>query len=94
MALCLTNDHQEFDHRYLFFPTVTQFILEQQDLKLKKNSKSRKKRKQNTDEEEGSCLVHLFFFTQRLLDPQHLKELICSTEHTRSERKFKRCFST
>ncbi|KAF7655297.1 hypothetical protein LDENG_00057970 [Lucifuga dentata] len=32
---------------------VTQFILEQQDLKLKKNSKSRKKRKQNTDEEEG-----------------------------------------
>ncbi|XP_057701877.1 rho GTPase-activating protein 39 isoform X1 [Corythoichthys intestinalis] len=32
---------------------LTQFILEQQDLKLKKNSKSRKKRKQNTDEEEG-----------------------------------------
>ncbi|XP_013988790.2 rho GTPase-activating protein 39 isoform X1 [Salmo salar] len=30
---------------------VTQFILEQQDMKLKKNSKSRKKRKQNTDEE-------------------------------------------
>ncbi|KAF7208844.1 rho GTPase-activating protein 39 isoform X1 [Nothobranchius furzeri] len=32
---------------------VTHFILEQQELKLKKNSKSRKKRKQNTDEEEG-----------------------------------------
>ncbi|XP_034389038.1 rho GTPase-activating protein 39 isoform X1 [Cyclopterus lumpus] len=32
---------------------VTQFILEQQDLKLKKNSKSRKKRKQSTDEDEG-----------------------------------------
>ncbi|XP_071227249.1 rho GTPase-activating protein 39-like isoform X1 [Salvelinus alpinus] len=30
---------------------VTQFILEQQEMKLKKNSKSRKKRKQNTDEE-------------------------------------------
>ncbi|XP_041743669.2 rho GTPase-activating protein 39-like isoform X1 [Coregonus clupeaformis] len=30
---------------------VTQFILDQQDMKLKKNSKSRKKRKQNTDEE-------------------------------------------
>ncbi|XP_051933170.1 rho GTPase-activating protein 39 isoform X2 [Hippocampus zosterae] len=32
---------------------VTQFILEQQEMKLKKNSKSMKKRKQNTDEEEG-----------------------------------------
>ncbi|XP_027859391.1 rho GTPase-activating protein 39 isoform X1 [Xiphophorus couchianus] len=32
---------------------VTQFILEQQEIKLKKNSKSRKKRKQNTEEEEG-----------------------------------------
>lgn len=32
---------------------VTQFILEQQELKLKKNSKSRKKRKQNTDVEEA-----------------------------------------
>ncbi|KAK5872957.1 hypothetical protein PBY51_013611 [Eleginops maclovinus] len=32
---------------------VTQFILDQQELKLKKNSKSRKKRKQNTDDEEG-----------------------------------------
>ncbi|XP_077581846.1 rho GTPase-activating protein 39 isoform X2 [Stigmatopora nigra] len=32
---------------------LTQFILEQQDLKLKKNSKSRKKRKQNSEEEEG-----------------------------------------
>ncbi|XP_068598496.1 rho GTPase-activating protein 39 [Brachionichthys hirsutus] len=32
---------------------VTQFILDQQELKLKKNSKSRKKRKQNSDEEEG-----------------------------------------
>ncbi|XP_034023144.1 rho GTPase-activating protein 39 isoform X2 [Thalassophryne amazonica] len=32
---------------------LTQFILEQQELKLKKNSKSRKKRKQNTEEEEG-----------------------------------------
>ncbi|XP_029989606.1 rho GTPase-activating protein 39 isoform X3 [Sphaeramia orbicularis] len=32
---------------------VTQFILEQQEMKLKKNSKSRKKRKQNTEEEEG-----------------------------------------
>ncbi|XP_042180246.1 rho GTPase-activating protein 39 isoform X5 [Oncorhynchus tshawytscha] len=30
---------------------VAQFILDQQDMKLKKNSKSRKKRKQNTDEE-------------------------------------------
>lgn len=37
--------------------TVTQFILEQQELKLKKNSKSRKKRKQNTDEEEGNLHV-------------------------------------
>ncbi|XP_062252115.1 rho GTPase-activating protein 39 isoform X2 [Platichthys flesus] len=32
---------------------LTQFIMEQQELKLKKNSKSRKKRKQSTDEEEG-----------------------------------------
>ncbi|XP_030231673.1 rho GTPase-activating protein 39 isoform X1 [Gadus morhua] len=32
---------------------VTQFILEQQELKLKKNSKSRKKRKQNSEDEEG-----------------------------------------
>ncbi|XP_063767230.1 rho GTPase-activating protein 39 isoform X2 [Eleginops maclovinus] len=32
---------------------LTQFILDQQELKLKKNSKSRKKRKQNTDDEEG-----------------------------------------
>ncbi|KAG7275975.1 hypothetical protein CRUP_028532 [Coryphaenoides rupestris] len=32
---------------------LTQFILEQQELKLKKNSKSRKKRKQNADDEEG-----------------------------------------
>uniref|UniRef100_A0A3B5Q7F0 Rho GTPase-activating protein 39 n=1 Tax=Xiphophorus maculatus TaxID=8083 RepID=A0A3B5Q7F0_XIPMA len=32
---------------------LTQFILEQQEIKLKKNSKSRKKRKQNTEEEEG-----------------------------------------
>ncbi|KAL0978597.1 hypothetical protein UPYG_G00172730 [Umbra pygmaea] len=32
---------------------VAQFILDQQDMKMKKNSKSRKKRKQNTDEEEG-----------------------------------------
>ncbi|XP_054639660.1 rho GTPase-activating protein 39 isoform X1 [Dunckerocampus dactyliophorus] len=32
---------------------VTQFILEQQEVKLKKNSKSRKKRKQNTEDEEG-----------------------------------------
>uniref|UniRef100_A0A8C7CKT4 Rho GTPase-activating protein 39 n=1 Tax=Oncorhynchus kisutch TaxID=8019 RepID=A0A8C7CKT4_ONCKI len=30
---------------------LAQFILDQQDMKLKKNSKSRKKRKQNTDEE-------------------------------------------
>ncbi|CAL8337372.1 unnamed protein product [Merluccius merluccius] len=32
---------------------LTQFILEQQELKLKKNSKSRKKRKQNSEDEEG-----------------------------------------
>ncbi|XP_061584053.1 rho GTPase-activating protein 39 isoform X2 [Cololabis saira] len=32
---------------------LTQFILEQQEMKMKKNSKSRKKRKQNSDEEEG-----------------------------------------
>ncbi|XP_056130345.1 rho GTPase-activating protein 39 isoform X2 [Lampris incognitus] len=32
---------------------LTQFILEQQELKMKKNSKSRKKRKQNTEEDEG-----------------------------------------
>ncbi|KAM3877975.1 rho GTPase-activating protein 39 [Diretmus argenteus] len=32
---------------------LSQFILEQQELKLKKNSKSRKKRKQNTEDEEG-----------------------------------------
>lgn len=36
---------------------MTQFILEQQELKLKKISKSRKKRKQNTEEDEGKCLV-------------------------------------
>ncbi|TNN25000.1 Rho GTPase-activating protein 39 [Liparis tanakae] len=36
---------------------LTQFILEQQELKLKKNSKSRKKRKQSTDEDEGKSLV-------------------------------------
>ncbi|XP_028302419.1 rho GTPase-activating protein 39 isoform X2 [Gouania willdenowi] len=32
---------------------LTQFILEQQELKLKKNSKCRKKRKQSTEEEDG-----------------------------------------
>lgn len=37
---------------------MTQFILEQQELKLKKNSKSRKKRKQNSDEEEGKSFIY------------------------------------
>ncbi|XP_033977644.1 rho GTPase-activating protein 39 isoform X2 [Trematomus bernacchii] len=32
---------------------LTQFILDQQELNVKKNSKSRKKRKQNSDDEEG-----------------------------------------
>lgn len=32
---------------------VTQFILDQQELNVKKHSKSRKKRKQNSDDEEG-----------------------------------------
>lgn len=45
---------------------VTQFILEQQELKLKKNSKSRKKRKQNTEEEEGT------FFLFMSLSVQHI----------------------
>lgn len=53
-----------FSHRTLltfaiFCSTVTQFILEQQELKLKKNSKSRKKRKQNTEEEDGKIIFHL-----------------------------------
>ncbi|XP_051270180.1 rho GTPase-activating protein 39 isoform X1 [Dicentrarchus labrax] len=46
---------------------VTQFILEQQELKLKKNSKSRKKRKQNTDEEEGLPISTYAKFCHRKL---------------------------
>lgn len=46
----------------IFCFIVTEFILEQQELKLKKNSKSRKKRKQNTDEEEGKSCSCLFIF--------------------------------
>lgn len=39
---------------FCVFVAVTQYILDQQDIK-KKNSKSRKKRKQNSEEEtEGS----------------------------------------
>ncbi|CAL9704313.1 unnamed protein product [Knipowitschia caucasica] len=39
---------------------VTQFILDQQDLKLKKNSKSRKKRKQSTDEEDEGLAISTY----------------------------------
>ncbi|XP_063330756.1 rho GTPase-activating protein 39 isoform X1 [Pelmatolapia mariae] len=46
---------------------VTQFILEQQELKLKKNSKSRKKRKQNTEEEEGLPISTYAKFCHRKL---------------------------
>ncbi|KAJ7999035.1 hypothetical protein DPEC_G00211210 [Dallia pectoralis] len=46
---------------------VTQFILDQQDMKLKKNSKSRKKRKQNTDEEEGLPISTYAKFCHRKL---------------------------
>ncbi|XP_028261922.1 rho GTPase-activating protein 39 isoform X2 [Parambassis ranga] len=46
---------------------MTQFILEQQELKLKKNSKSRKKRKQNTDEEEGLPISTYAKFCHRKL---------------------------
>uniref|UniRef100_A0A3B4ZN40 Rho GTPase-activating protein 39-like n=1 Tax=Stegastes partitus TaxID=144197 RepID=A0A3B4ZN40_9TELE len=46
---------------------LTQFILEQQELKLKKNSKSRKKRKQNTDEDEGLPISTYAKFCHRKL---------------------------
>lgn len=46
---------------------VTQFILEQQELKLKKNSKSRKKRKQNSDDEEGKTFVHILALQSKIL---------------------------
>ncbi|XP_041816448.1 rho GTPase-activating protein 39 isoform X1 [Chelmon rostratus] len=46
---------------------VTHFILEQQDLKMKKNSKSRKKRKQNTEEEEGLPISTYAKFCHRKL---------------------------
>lgn len=46
---------------------MTQFILEQQELKLKKNSKSRKKRKQNTEEEEGLPISTYAKFCHRKL---------------------------
>ncbi|XP_019123929.2 rho GTPase-activating protein 39 isoform X2 [Larimichthys crocea] len=46
---------------------LTQFILEQQELKLKKNSKSRKKRKQNSDEEEGLPISTYAKFCHRKL---------------------------
>ncbi|KAM7423251.1 hypothetical protein PAMA_011008 [Pampus argenteus] len=46
---------------------LTQFILEQQELKLKKNSKSRKKRKQSTDEEEGLPISTYAKFCHRKL---------------------------
>lgn len=39
---------------------LTQFILDQQDLKLKKNSKSRKKRKQNSDDEEEGLPISTY----------------------------------
>jgi hypothetical protein len=52
---------------------VTQFILEQQELKLKKNSKSRKKRKQNSEDEEGEpallVLLHKISFPDPTLLP-------------------------
>uniref|UniRef100_A0A3P9BT75 Rho GTPase activating protein 46a n=1 Tax=Maylandia zebra TaxID=106582 RepID=A0A3P9BT75_9CICH len=46
---------------------LTQFILEQQELKLKKNSKSRKKRKQNSEEEEGLPISTYAKFCHRKL---------------------------
>ncbi|XP_029287716.1 rho GTPase-activating protein 39 isoform X1 [Cottoperca gobio] len=46
---------------------VTQFILDQQELKLKKNSKSRKKRKQNADDEEGLPISTYAKFCHRKL---------------------------
>ncbi|KAG7494885.1 rho GTPase-activating 39-like isoform X2 [Solea senegalensis] len=46
---------------------LTEFILEQQELKLKKNSKSRKKRKQNSDEEEGLPISTYSKFCHRKL---------------------------
>ncbi|KAK7907456.1 hypothetical protein WMY93_016068 [Mugilogobius chulae] len=39
---------------------LTQFILDQQDLKLKKTSKSRKKRKQSTDDEEEGLPISTY----------------------------------
>ncbi|KAM8867106.1 rho GTPase-activating protein 39 isoform 1-T1 [Synchiropus picturatus] len=46
---------------------VTQFILEQQELKIKKNSKSRKKRKQNTEDEDGLPISTYAKFCHRKL---------------------------
>ncbi|XP_024125079.1 rho GTPase-activating protein 39 isoform X1 [Oryzias melastigma] len=46
---------------------VTQFILEQQEMKIKKNSKSRKKRKQNTEEDEGLSISTYAKFCHRKL---------------------------
>lgn len=66
---------------------MTLFILEQQELKLKKNSKSRKKRKQNTEEEEGKIFCPFTFssvqnIALRTWDPliSHLHRFICLTE--------------
>ncbi|XP_061902546.1 rho GTPase-activating protein 39 isoform X1 [Entelurus aequoreus] len=46
---------------------VTQFVLDQQELKLKKNSKSRKKMKQSTDEDEGLPISTYAKFCHRKL---------------------------
>ena len=68
---------------------MTQFILEQQELKLKKNSKSRKKRKQNSDDEEGKSFVHILALQSKILLWEHwilcyphLYKLICLAEYT------------
>ncbi len=42
---------------FCVFIAVTRYILDQQDIK-KKNSKSRKKRKQNSEETEGRCIFN------------------------------------
>lgn len=69
---------------------MTQFILEQQELKLKKNSKSRKKRKQNTEEEEGKVFVRLLPLCFRIPKSEHwvlgqsyFYQPVCLTEYSR-----------
>lgn len=71
---------------------VTQFILEQQELKLKKNSKSRKKRKQNSEEEEGTFFFVYVPFSPTYYFSKQFSHLVMVISWTGRGNKFKDVF--